>query len=357
MLLLCLLRQQPHARPRKLFRVHTLVESDYEKVIGFSSSLSVPFPCSLNLRFVCLSVCGLRFIWMGFVAAFLGGRPAPPQPLVVWLSELVPFVFSVDRTRHGVVVPHAFSYEFWPSTHPLLASSLMSCPSILPAFVKAGSMVCSVVLCVGTAVVDTTCDASISPVSWVHIFSALCLFVGWYSTSDVALHVVSVRFSVKAPEALVFLFAGFCKISRPEPQVFLNRHSGFSRPTIGFFSSDSRVFSSYNFKKLTNHLCREHPGHCHSCTWCSGIRLLCQLNMPCWSLAYTLLRLLGFCTPFFWPLPDFLPVRPPCLRFGRVNRFNVRACVLLCTVLGFPCTYRCRAILGVMVQCYSASVV
>ena len=79
---------------------------------------------------------------------------------------------------------------------PRHTRSLTSCLSILPAFVEAGSMVCSVVLYVGTPVLDMACDASTSPVSWVHVFSALCLFVEWYSTSDVALHVVSVRFSV-----------------------------------------------------------------------------------------------------------------------------------------------------------------
>ena len=42
----------------------------------------------------------------------------------------------------------------------------------------------------------------------------------------------------KGNKALIFLFTGFHRISLPEPRVFLDRHSGF-------FSSDPRVFPSY----------------------------------------------------------------------------------------------------------------
>ena len=159
-------------------------------------------------------------------------------------------------------------------------------------------------------------------------------------------------FMSKRYEALVFLFAVFRVIYRPEPRVFL-------RPTLGIISTDTRVslvwpscfpelqtISAANIQ-LPVLLAHDVRNFC----------LLCQLGTPRCTSAYPLLRLLGFCSPFSWQLPDFLPVRPPNLCCGLVDRFNIRACVLWCTMLGFLCTYKCRAILSVPVWCYSASVV
>ena len=43
---------------------------------------------------------------------------------------------------------------------------------------------------------------------------------------------------------------------------------GFLYLNLGFFLTDTRVFSHLIlvFSRVTNLLCREHPGHCHLCT-------------------------------------------------------------------------------------------
>ena len=186
-----------------------------------------------------------------------------------------------------------------------------------------------------------------------YTLAMLCAY-SWSAILPETWHCVWSRcaFISKRYEALVFLFAVFRGTSRPE-------HGGSLGPTLGFFSADARGFSRLTlvFSRVANHLCHKRPGPCPSRTWCSELRLLCQLSTPRWSSTYPLLRLRGFCTPFSWPLPDFLPVPPTRLCCSQFCRFNVKTCVLWCTVLGFPCTYRCRAIISVPVQCYSASVV
>ena len=50
--------------------------------------------------------------------------------------------FSVNWVRRADL-PHILSYGFWASAHPFLSHYLTTCPSVLPNFVAAGSLVCT----------------------------------------------------------------------------------------------------------------------------------------------------------------------------------------------------------------------
>ena len=50
------------------------------------------------------------------------------------------FAFSVNWARRADL-PHILSYGFWASAHPFLSHYLTTCPSVLPNFVAAGSLV------------------------------------------------------------------------------------------------------------------------------------------------------------------------------------------------------------------------
>ena len=50
------------------------------------------------------------------------------------------FAFSVNWARRADL-PHILSYGFWASAHPFLSHYLTACPSVLPNFVAAGSIV------------------------------------------------------------------------------------------------------------------------------------------------------------------------------------------------------------------------
>ena len=62
--------------------------------------------------------------------------------LVIRAHDVRQFTFSVNWVRRADL-PHILSYGFWASAHPFLSHYLTTCPSVLPNFVAAGSLVCT----------------------------------------------------------------------------------------------------------------------------------------------------------------------------------------------------------------------
>ena len=62
--------------------------------------------------------------------------------LVIRAHDVRQFAFSVNWVRRADL-PHILSYGFWASAHPFLSHYLTTCPSVLPNFVAAGSLVCT----------------------------------------------------------------------------------------------------------------------------------------------------------------------------------------------------------------------
>ena len=62
--------------------------------------------------------------------------------LVIRAHDVRKFAFSVNWVRRADL-PHILSYGFWASAHPFLSHYLTTCPSVLPNFVAAGSLVCT----------------------------------------------------------------------------------------------------------------------------------------------------------------------------------------------------------------------
>ena len=72
-------------------------------------------------------------------------RPFPQQTFgaqVIRAHDVRQFAFSVNWVRRADL-PHILSYGFWASAHPFLSHYLTTCPSVLPNFVAAGSLVCT----------------------------------------------------------------------------------------------------------------------------------------------------------------------------------------------------------------------
>ena len=59
---------------------------------------------------------------------------------VIRAHDVRKFAFSVNWARRADL-PHILSYGFWASAHPFLSHYLTTCPSVLPNFVAAGSLV------------------------------------------------------------------------------------------------------------------------------------------------------------------------------------------------------------------------
>ena len=59
---------------------------------------------------------------------------------VIRAHDVRKFAFSVNWARRADL-PHILSYGFWASAHPFLSHYLTACPSVLPNFVAAGSLV------------------------------------------------------------------------------------------------------------------------------------------------------------------------------------------------------------------------
>ena len=141
-------------------------------LLPFLFRLVASWPSVLSAFVTTVSLVGLR-----------GRLPLVPGRLNYWVLQAVlrrerswcgvrahdvrKFAFSVNSARRADL-SHILSYEFW-------AITLRPVPSILPSFVAAGSVVVlfggGIVMCVGTPVLEKTCSASASPVSYVKVFS------------------------------------------------------------------------------------------------------------------------------------------------------------------------------------------
>ena len=64
------------------------------------------------------------------------------QGSVIRAHDVRKFTFSVNWVRRADL-PHILSSGFWASAHPFLSHYLTTCPSVLPNFVAAGSLVCT----------------------------------------------------------------------------------------------------------------------------------------------------------------------------------------------------------------------
>ena len=120
-----------------------------------------------------VGLCGLLSWWRA--GSSTGSyRLSPPRAFVLRLSELMTFVCSRSVWMGpGMQICHILLYGFWASAHPFLAHYLTSCPSVLPAFVAAASVVLSVIRCVGIPVLKRMWGVLPSP---VYSVTVLCDF-------------------------------------------------------------------------------------------------------------------------------------------------------------------------------------